>query len=132
VFAFLRHMSVPPKQASTGTIRNGLNLPIGRYPEVIGDRAAAHMSLHLNRQCQRADALPPPVRFVPGIGCTDQEEARNERETLKEGRVRLLEGAYMCGPPPRQPAFLQFDCSWLTRLLRPIQATATAACLEWR
>jgi hypothetical protein len=40
-------------------------------PEAPGDRAAAHMSLHLNRQCQRADTHPPPVRFVPGIGCTD-------------------------------------------------------------
>ena len=50
------------------------------------------MSLHLNQQCQRADALPLPVRFVPGIGYADQEEARNERETFMEGRVRLLEG----------------------------------------
>ena len=45
------------------------------------------MSLHLNQQCQRADALPPPVRMVPGIGCTDQEETRNERRPLR-GRVR--------------------------------------------
>src|SRR3982751_4993319 len=49
------------------------------------------MSLHLNRQCQRADALPPPVRFVPGIGCTDQEEARNERRPVSRPRP-LLEG----------------------------------------
>src|SRR5258708_21922958 len=29
------------------------------------------MSLHLNQQCQRADAHPLPVRLVPGIGCSD-------------------------------------------------------------
>jgi len=28
--------------------------------------------------------------LVPGIGYTDQEEARNERETSMGGRVRLL------------------------------------------
>ena len=56
------------------------------------------MSLHLNRQCQRADAHPPPVRLVPGIGYTDQEEARNERETPRGGRVRLLE-AHICVTP---------------------------------
>jgi len=38
-------------------------------PEALGDRAAAHMSLHLNRQCQRADAFLPPVHLVPGAVC---------------------------------------------------------------
>jgi len=38
-------------------------------PEALGDRAAAHMSLHLNRQCQRADVFLPPVRLVPGAVC---------------------------------------------------------------
>jgi len=32
--------------------------------------------------------------LVPGIGCTDQEEARNERETFVEGRVRCWRGIY--------------------------------------
>ena len=40
-----------------------------RRPEVVRDRAAAHMSLHLNRQCQRADAPLPPVHLVPGVVC---------------------------------------------------------------
>src|SRR5436305_12144928 len=69
------------------------------------------MSLHLNRQCQRADALPPPVRLVPGIGCTDQEEARNERETSQGSRVRCCGAPYMCGLHSRQPGFLQLCCS---------------------
>ena len=69
------------------------------------------MSLHLNRQCQRADALPPPVRLVPGIGCTDQEEARNERRPLEGGRVRRCEAPYMGEPRSRQPGILQLCCS---------------------
>src|SRR6476661_3765946 len=69
------------------------------------------MSLHLNQQCQRADALPLPVRLVPGIGCTDQEEARNERRPLEGGRVRRCEAPYMGEAPSRQPGFLQLCCS---------------------
>ena len=65
------------------------------------------MSLHLNRQCQRADALPPPVRLVPGIGCTDQEEARNGGESRRDRR-RLLEAPYMGGSPARQRPFANF------------------------
>ena len=82
-----------------------------RYPEVIGDRAAAHMSLHLNRQCQRADALPPPVRLVPGIGLYRPRRGAKRTRDLLRGRVRLLEAAYMCGLPMRQPAFLQNCCN---------------------
>src|ERR1043165_5812219 len=63
------------------------------------------MSLHLNQQCQRADAHPPPVRLVPGIGYTDQEEARNERETSLRGRVRLLEGHICVALRPVNPGF---------------------------
>ena len=73
------------------------------------------MSLHLNQQCQRADALRPPVRLVPGIGCTDQEEARNERETLIEGRVRCCGAPYMCGAQSRQPGF----CNYVARTFQP-------------
>src|SRR3954470_16435475 len=62
------------------------------------------MSLHLNQQCQRADAHPPPVRLVPGIGYTDQEEARNERRPVARPRP-LLEPPYMDGADGRQPAF---------------------------
>jgi len=68
------------------------------------------MSLHLNQQCQRADTLPRPVRVVPGIGYTDQEEARNERETSVGGRVRLLEG-HIWVTLLRVNGFLQFCCS---------------------
>jgi len=32
--------------------------------------------------------------MVPGIGCTDQEEARNERETSLQGRVRCWRAIY--------------------------------------
>ena len=32
-----------------------------RNPKIPGPGAVAHMSLHLNQQCQRADALPLPV-----------------------------------------------------------------------
>src|SRR3954468_20760973 len=63
------------------------------------------MSPHHTQQCQRADVLPPPVRFVPGIGCTDQEEARNERETSTGSRVRCCGAPYMGEPPSRQPGF---------------------------
>jgi hypothetical protein len=66
------------------------------------------MSLHLNRQCQRADAHPPPVRLVPGIGYTDQEEARNERETPKGGRVRLLEAHIWMSPSRVNRLFATF------------------------
>ena len=55
------------------------------------------MSLHLNRQCQRADAHPPPVRLVPGIGCTDQEEARTNTKP-QGGRVRLLRAHIWVAP----------------------------------
>ena len=68
VFAYLRHMSSPPKpKLRQRSIRNGISLTDRTpSPEAPGDRAAAHMSLHLNRQCQRADAYLPPVRLVPG------------------------------------------------------------------
>ena len=62
------------------------------------------MSLHLNRQCQRADAHPPPVRLVPGIGCTDQEEARKRRRP-RLGPPPFAGGPYMCEPPMRQRLF---------------------------
>ena len=88
-------------------------------PEALGDRAAAHMSLHLNRQCQRADASLPPVRLVPGIGCTDQEEARNGGRPKKD-RTAAAGVPYMGRSPVRQPALLQFLCSWsLARLGMP-------------
>ena len=74
------------------------------------------MSLHLNRQCQRADALPPPVRLVPGIGCTDQEEARNERRPLEGGRVRRCEAPYMGEPRSRQPGICNFVAARLAQL----------------
>ena len=57
---------------------------------------------------RRASSLP--VRVVPGIGCTDQEEARNERETLVEGRVRCCGAPYMGGAQSRQPGILQLCC----------------------
>src|SRR5690348_7890481 len=62
------------------------------------------MSLHLNQQCQRADASPPPVRLVPGIGCTDQEEARNAGRP-KTGPPPVLE-AHICAVPKCVNGFL--------------------------
>ena len=53
---------------------------IVRYPEAIEDQAAARMSLHLNRQCQRANAFCPPVLVVPGAGRSDwkKREAKSD------------------------------------------------------
>jgi len=48
--------------------------------------------------------------MVPGIGCTDQEEARNERETSLQGRVRCWRAIYGWLLQP-STGFLQFDCS---------------------
>jgi len=76
-------------------------------PEAPGDRAAAHMSLHLNRQCQRADAHPPPVRlFRASVVPT-----KKRRETVADplGAVAVAGGAYMCGPRMRQRLFVQSD-----------------------
>src|SRR3954453_8769065 len=39
---------------------NGLVLPFDDTQRLSPTGAAAHMSLHLNRQCQRADASPSP------------------------------------------------------------------------
>jgi hypothetical protein len=39
-----------------------------------------------------------PGSIVPGIGCTDQEEARNERRPFNQGRVRRCEG-HICVDP---------------------------------
>ena len=47
-----------------GRCENDLALPSDRYLEDIGPGAAAHMSLHLDQQCQRAqktDALADPL-----------------------------------------------------------------------
>ena len=40
------------------------------------------MSLHLNRQCQRADALSPPVRLVPGVGRPTKRGAKRRRSEV--------------------------------------------------
>ena len=39
-----------------------------RYPEVIGDRAAAHMSLHLKPTMSKSRRAFSPGSLVPGIG----------------------------------------------------------------
>jgi hypothetical protein len=52
------------------TYRNGI---IYRSTEALkpsATGAAAHMSLHLNQQCQRADASSSPV-LIRGTGVTD-------------------------------------------------------------
>src|SRR3546814_11516657 len=58
------------------TYRNGI---IYRPPEALkpsGAGAAAHMSLHLNRQCQRADASPPPFYRGNGLPIAEKRPGR--------------------------------------------------------
>jgi len=66
-----------------------------RYPEVIGDRAAAHMSLHLKPTMSKSRRASSPGSIGSGHRLCRLEKARNERETFVEGRVRLLE-AHIC------------------------------------
>jgi hypothetical protein len=109
VFAFLRHMSSTPKlKASAGSIRNGLNLPIGRYPEAIGDRAAAHMSLHLQPTMSKSRHASSPGSIGSGHRLYRLRRGAKRTRNPVRGRVRLLDGAYMCEPQTRQPAFCNF------------------------
>src|SRR6185312_1823491 len=69
--------------------------------------AAAHMSLHLNRQCQRADAHPPPVRLFRASVNRPRRGAKRTRDLVKRPRP-LAGGAYMCRSWNRQPTFCNF------------------------
>src|SRR3546814_2089317 len=76
------------------TYRNGI---IYRPPEALkpsGAGAAAHMSLHLNRPCQRADASPPPFYRGTGIPIdetrTGRASWRTEEHTSElQSRMRI-------------------------------------------
>jgi hypothetical protein len=98
---------------------NGLNLPIGRYPEVIGDRAAAHMSLHLNQQCQRADALPPPVRLVPGIGYADERRRETNADLSKKAASAAVRRHICVGPNAVNRVF----CIYVATRLSPARGS---------
>ena len=63
------------------------------------------MSLHLNRQCQRADASLPPVRLVPGVGMPTKRDTNTV--AVREGRRRCCEGAYMEGASGPSTAFFE-------------------------
>jgi hypothetical protein len=58
------------------------------------------MSLHLNRQCQRADAHPPPVRWFRA-SVIPTKKRRETVADLKEAAA-VAEAPYMDGPPARQ------------------------------
>ncbi len=98
VFAFLGHLERLEFVRSSDTQRLSVTGPPPTCPFIF------------NQQCQRADVLPAPVRIVPGIGYTDQEEARNERRPFVEGRVRRCEG-HICATLRCVNVFLQFCCS---------------------
>jgi hypothetical protein len=50
--------------------------------------AAAHMSLHQNRQCQRADAFPPPfVSGVPGYRLRRRKRVGQNPAPLVNGHI---------------------------------------------
>jgi hypothetical protein len=67
-----RHLGLPPKQASEEPIKERLKFDRPTDTQrlsVTGPPPTCPFIL--NRQCQRADAHPLPVRLVPGIGYTD-------------------------------------------------------------
>src|SRR5690348_2499352 len=73
------------------------------------------MSLHLNQQCQRADAHSPPVRLFRASVMPTRECAKRTRDLVTRPRP-LAGGAYMCGFRMRQPAFC--NCVAVCRLTR--------------
>ncbi len=111
VFAFLRHMSSSPEASfDADPLRNGINLtdrPIPRGYRRPGRRPHVPSSKPTMSKSRRASS---PGSNVPGIGCTDQEEARNERRPATRPRP-LLEPPYMGGPPGVNRVFCNICCS---------------------
>jgi len=69
VFAYLDIRSSCRASPSEVTLRNGINLTDRTpSPEASGDRAAAHMSLHLTDNVKEPTHLCPPGKMVPGVG----------------------------------------------------------------
>ena len=62
--------------------------------------AAAHMSLHLNQQCQRADAFPSPV-FIRDTG----DRLRETQTRLGKSPCPVGEGAIYGGVPAPSMVF---------------------------
>src|SRR5205814_5258095 len=76
------------------SIRNGINLtdpPLPRGYRLPGRRPHVPSSKPTMSKSRRASS---PGSIVPGIGCTDQEEARNERETSEE--AASVAGGHIC------------------------------------
>jgi CHAD domain-containing protein len=101
-------------------------LPTNPNPEAPGDRAAAHMSLHLQPTMSKSRRASSP-----GSSCSGhrlhrlRRGAKRTRDLLS--RPRPLAGApYMCGPPTRQPAFCK-NVAAAVRAARAIVSTARAS-----
>ena len=101
----MRTFGLPPKPKLrwSSVERLSFNRPAGtqRLP-VTG--AAAHMSLHLNQQCQRADASPSP--FYRGTGLPIDEA----RTSQTRGPCLVGEQPYMEENSVRQQLFSKFSC----------------------
>src|SRR4051812_46635722 len=77
------------------------------------------MSLHLNQQCQRADALPPPVRLFRASVVPTKKRRETNARPLHEAASACWRGIYGW-PSDASTGFLQLYCSspW-TRLRAP-------------
>jgi hypothetical protein len=65
------------------------------------DKAAAHMSLHLNQQCQRTDENTGAATFTLFIGLVSAPGSWWPQQRFVE-RHRLGEAAFMEATPTRQ------------------------------
>ena len=68
------------------------------------------MSLHLNRQCQRADALPPPVRLFRASVVPTKKRHETNADLSKEAASAAVSAIYGGGPKP-STGFLQLCCA---------------------
>ena len=109
----------PPKRTSMENHWNGILLPSTRRLEAVGPGAAAHMSLHLNQQCQRAkntDAgsfLPLPgspgrLGFFATAVANQVAQRRGEEAYMETPNRRQRLIAILFQTPPQPAEMLAF------------------------